>query len=234
LLGEVNNVTSGTNACFNWSPLLDATQYEWYTELFDGDNTTTGAIWTFSTPAAGPLPVDLINFVAKPENDTRVKISWTTTFELNNSHFDVERSADGNHFTVIGTVPGKGNSGDRVNYSTYDEQPLRGISYYRLRQVDKDGKAATTKTVMVNIGGAEGVVVFPNPTIENKFTIRFNKPVQGKINVEVFDMSGRIQLRKQSSVSNGIMPVNHNLRPGSYIVRVTGNSVNEKILVIVH
>jgi len=55
LLGELNNVTSGSTACINWPGLDVASDYEWYVELYDGQNTTTGPSWTFTTPANSQL-----------------------------------------------------------------------------------------------------------------------------------------------------------------------------------
>jgi len=92
--------------------------------------------WTLSN-ILEPLPVELIRFDAKCENDV-VRLTWTTGSESNNSHFNVERSADGFTFETMGEVPGAGTSQVPVDYLFLDERPL-ALAYYRLRQVDFDG-----------------------------------------------------------------------------------------------
>jgi hypothetical protein len=175
----------------------------------------------------------MINVAARPENNSRVRISWTTTFELNNSHFEIQRSANGSNFTTVASVKSKGNSNGLVDYFVNDEQPLSGTSYYGIKQVDIDGRSTNTRIVSVNMEDAAGVDVYPNPLRENKFTIRFRSAIQGKINVQVFDMSGRMHLSKQENVVSGRLQVDHRLAPGSYVVHITGRTVNEKKLIII-
>ena len=84
------------------------------------------------------LPVELTQFAAKA-NDESVSIDWSTVSESNSDYFKVERSIDGSNFDAIGKVKAQGNSVEQINYSFIDEDPVQGINYYRLRQVDLDG-----------------------------------------------------------------------------------------------
>ena len=90
------------------------------------------------------LPVELLSFIASCDNE-KVKINWSTSSELNNDYFKVEKSRDNNSWEYVTTVPGAGNSNSIINYSIYDEVPynetVQGIepSYYRLKQVDYNG-----------------------------------------------------------------------------------------------
>src|SRR6185436_3568977 len=83
-------------------------------------------------------PIELIYFDAKLA-EGHVELSWATATELNNDFFTVERSADGTHFEEVLRKPGAGNSTVTLYYSDFDEMPLHGYSYYRLKQTDYDG-----------------------------------------------------------------------------------------------
>lgn len=92
--------------------------------------------WTLSN-ILEPLPVELLRFDAVCDKD-RVRLAWTTGSESSNSHFVIERSADGSLFEAIGQMQGAGNSQTPHDYLFVDERPF-GLAYYRLRQVDFDG-----------------------------------------------------------------------------------------------
>ncbi len=85
------------------------------------------------------LPIKLIAFDVQTRNDINF-IFWTTGSEINNDYFEVLRSQNGKSFNSIGEVNGKGNSFSNIDYSFEDEDPLNGTSYYRLKQIDFDGK----------------------------------------------------------------------------------------------
>ena len=86
-----------------------------------------------------PLPISLLDFNVRPVLN-QVEITWTTASETNNDFFTVERSQDGREFIPIGVVDGAGNSNTILNYKLMDADPYVGISYYRLKQTDFDGK----------------------------------------------------------------------------------------------
>lgn len=88
---------------------------------------------------AGTLPVKLVKFTAKAESNS-VLINWETAQEVNNKGFELERSADGKIFLPLGDVASKGNSNTLTVYTLHDKNPLNGTSYYRLKQIDLDGK----------------------------------------------------------------------------------------------
>lgn len=128
-----------------------------------GNNTTAynispGAGSVFTTGTFVILPVTLIAFEVQLQSTDAVKVSWSTATEINNSFFEVERSADGINFSTIGSVAGKVNSTSRVDYNIIDATPQQGINYYRLKQIDRDGnfkffnvKSITVPTVKLRI-----------------------------------------------------------------------------------
>ncbi|MDB5192656.1 MAG: hypothetical protein JWQ96_2219, partial [Segetibacter sp.] len=90
------------------------------------------------------LPITLINFDAEPRGND-VLVTWSTATEINNKHFLIERSADGRNFTAIATINSQGNYTRTNNYQFVDAAPLKGTSYYRIRQVDNDDKFTFSK-----------------------------------------------------------------------------------------
>ncbi|SEJ59660.1 Por secretion system C-terminal sorting domain-containing protein [Dyadobacter sp. SG02] len=173
-----------------------------------------------------PLPVTLVSFTGKAVENT-VALNWATTEEINASHFEVQRSSDARNFEPIGQVDAKGDSKVIVNYAFADQMPLAETNYYRLKQVDRDGTFAFSKTISIRFEAAIGIKVYPNP-VTDILRIESGAALQS---VEIFRADG-------SKVTRIAAPVDHaaaslqNLReidlrgqkPGIYIVIVNGKS----------
>lgn len=148
-----------------------------------------------STPcdATNTLPVELVKFSADPVNDETVIIKWTTASEINNDYFVVERSKDGINFTPVDSLDahGNGNSTDMQNYSYLDENPYSGVSYYRLRQVDKDGTTSYSNIENVNFEGLEIVSLFPNPT-NGEININITSSEEETVQLKIYDAIGKL------------------------------------------
>ena len=110
------------------------------------------------------LPVTLTHFDASRTTKSSINLSWTTANELNNDHFDVQRSATGDAFETIGSVKGQGNSITAHDYTFVDSRPLAGLSYYRLRQVDADGSSDYSPVATVQSAAGQKAIAFPNPS----------------------------------------------------------------------
>ncbi len=131
--------------------------------------------WASTYRPQGPLPVTLIYFNASKNSPTSSLLSWQTSQETNSSHFDVERSNDAVAFSKIGTVGAAGNSSLAISYSFIDNNPLSGMNYYRLKQVDLDGHFIYTPARLVRFEelNAATVKYYPNPT-KNILTIELS------------------------------------------------------------
>ncbi len=154
-----------------------------------------GALQTLSIISAdcNTLPVTMINFSASPK-DQSVQLQWSTAYESNNKGFDVERSTNGSNWTAIGFVNGVGNSTSTSHYNYLDAHLASGRYFYRLKQIDLDGRTEYSTVVSAVIGGSSGFVLeqnYPNP-FHNETTIRFSLPQQSKVNLSVFDVNGRL------------------------------------------
>lgn len=111
------------------------------------------------------LPVKLLNFTAQKQNNTTL-LQWQTANEINNSYFNIERSTDSKTFSSIGTKQGL-NTAATNNYSFTDNTPLKGINYYRLKQVDKDGKFTYSGIASVEFIDGGLFAITPNPANDN-------------------------------------------------------------------
>ena len=124
----------------------------------NGDRFTLG-----NTDASSPLPVELVMFKASPLRDA-IKLNWTTASELNNDYFNIERSSDAEQWVSIATIAGVGTTNETNTYETMDYQPIEGVSYYRLKQTDFDGKISFSPIERVDFVGQNSIQVFPNPS----------------------------------------------------------------------
>jgi hypothetical protein len=142
------------------------------------------------TVPAYTLPVKLLSFSGRAAG-TANQLTWVTTSEQNSAHFNVLRSVDGNVFSSIGKINAAGNSVKEAMYSFTDEKPLSGTNYYRLSQVDKDGKATASATIAVKRQGKQpslSIVSF------NKYQIVLSaySPAQQTVHVKITDVAGRL------------------------------------------
>lgn len=112
------------------------------------------------------LPISLISFNVTKNANRTVNINWTTATENNNDYFTVQRSLDGINWYNIQSIDGSGNSNVLLSYTTADSEPLPGISYYRLKQTDFDGKYeySEIKSIDMNDYQLSFVQIYPNPT----------------------------------------------------------------------
>ena len=139
---------------------------------------------------ANSLPVTLTEFTGK-EKDGDVELKWTTETEINNKYFDVERSLDGSHFESIGKVTGAGNTTLTQHYGLVDRNAANGVNYYRLKQVDFDGKFTYSQVVAVKVTRINALLkVYPNPAI-NQITAEYKGFANTKVQVQLIDNYGR-------------------------------------------
>jgi len=179
---------------------------------------------------ASPLPISLLSFTAKLNSKKHVDVAWVTLTETNNDYFTVERSGNGIDFKGIAEKDGAGNSTTALHYSEKDMNPLKGISYYRLKQTDFDGAFSYSDVVPVNNTGSSGdVLVYPNPATEY-ILISFNpgEIIPAECQFELYDSNGKKvmggALSTFTTVTENTFRVNRNgIANGSYIFRLLSN-----------
>jgi len=185
----------------------------------------------FGFASSTTLPVVLAQFIASKQSDGSVKLSWTTSQEVNAGYYDVERSGDQSGWTKIGSVPAKGNSSIATNYTLFDKFPLDGTGYYRLKMVDLDGKYVYSKTVSVSSDkNALPLVIYNNP-FTDMIRLKVNVNRAQNLTMTVSDILGKTYIRQSIQAQAGDNLVN--LQPaviggsGMYILRITGDSYNQ-------
>ncbi|GAB4253042.1 MAG: hypothetical protein Kow0079_08320 [Vicingaceae bacterium] len=191
---------------------------------------------------SGPLPIELLNFEVNI-NAEQVDITWTTASETNNDYFLVEKSIDGKSWQVVVKTQGAGNSSQILDYFEVDYEPIEGISYYRLKQVDFNGEYTYSNIVPVKYipvdQSTSDINIFPNPIIagEVDLTIEF-KAMEGKeILVVLRDIKGQEYYSKVTVVyqDNQIIavPLQNDLAAGVYLVTATSeDKIYSKKLIV--
>jgi hypothetical protein len=197
---------------------------------------TTFSPFTFASNSGGsnPLPVELTSFTAK-KKESHIILQWTTSTEINNDRFEIERSFDGESFTQIGSITGNGNTNQVISYQFTDRLPLMGISFYRLKQVDYDGAFEYSSTITVQIEDEFGlnVIIAPNPTTRNNIQIGVQASGNQPIHISLIDLSGKVLYARFYEVDqiSGFIKVHpmEVIKSGLYILKVSQGD-SKKIL----
>jgi hypothetical protein len=166
----------------------------------------------------------------------QVRLDWSTASEQNNTGFYIERRMGNAPWSVQGFVPtaaGAGNSETLLNYQWSERNTLPGVSQYRLRQVDLDGKALFSEVRLVKGLAQEGVLqVFPNPTQDGSIRVVVNGQ-NNPVDIQLVDMNGRIVRQVLNTTGNEIRI--SGLSSGIYTLRVrmreTSTIVSTKVMV---
>jgi hypothetical protein len=167
------------------------------------------------------LPIELVSFSAACELKT-IKLKWSTASEINNDYYSVERSGDAINFESIGTIDGSGSSATAHQYSFVDEQPLPGVNYYRLKQVDFDGTSTYSSVQSTICTSQLGLFVYPNPS-HDVTHLQIQSSSSKEVSCVVASMSGEIVLNEVIKLSGPIDEIlfdNSKVTPGIYDVMV--------------
>jgi hypothetical protein len=182
-------------------------------------NNNFGVYFTdFSAPAY-LLPVDLMSFEAN-QTGKHVNLKWITASEKNNSHFEVQRSKDGEAWLTLGTVEGSGSSDEMNVYQFMDMNPMSGINYYRLKQVDFNGDENYSDLREVFIGGTlpDKVSIYPNPA-GNFVNVDIPADVE-TVKTEIRTVDGRVLMNNTyNNTTQAAVSIEH-LTPGMYYIHI--------------
>jgi hypothetical protein len=177
------------------------------------------------------LPVEFLSFYGEAQTHCNT-LNWVTGSELNSSHFVVEHSKNGVAFEAIAQVSAAGMALNGKSYQTKDYKPYEGQTYYRLKQVDIDGKYRYSDVISVHNTKAsvfEIVGAYPNPTRDD-FNVQVFSPVAGTVRYEVIDIRGTVLLDKSFVSKGGVDQLQiqaGQFGHGVYIVRMTSETSGE-------
>jgi len=178
-----------------------------------------------------PLPIELVSFNANL-NGTYVDLTWETASEINNDYFVVERATEDLDWKPILTVTGAGNSNSLLTYSDKDRNPMEGLSYYRLKQVDFDGQFSYSEPVAVfnkQIQNTDDVFMYPNPSTSGSVFIRIPEGTEGyHTEIRLFDLSGKLISAEHYGANTDIQELIYgDLTPGIYLVHISSQVLKE-------
>jgi subtilisin-like proprotein convertase family protein len=205
-------------------------------DYYDSDGgSLTGWGLRICSNVATPLPVNWLSFTGQKGDNNTVALQWSTANEVNNHHYEIERSVDGVNFSSTGNMASGNNPSMLQQYYFTDLKPYAGASYYRLKQIDKDGHFTYSAIVKITLESNSLLwTVYPNPA-HTQSTIRVLSNMN-KVNIALVDASGKMVYRYYlPSVRAGeqiSLPVN-NLAKGIYLLKVetaTG-AKSDKIIV---
>lgn len=172
------------------------------------------------------LPVELTYFKGE-QTGAFVSLHWRTTTERDNAYFEVEKSDDGWHWVGVGRVEGRGTTNEATNYDLLDNHPFPGINYYRLRQVDIDGKEEYLEVVSIDLRNLEdfgNLRLAPNPATTHLQLS--NVELADFDYLQVNDQHGRQVLMTHDLASS--LEIGH-LEPGIYILQLKGASTTQTL-----
>lgn len=162
--------------------------------------------------------------------DDEVLVQWSTASEYNSSYFAVERSLDGIHFDVIGTVNAQGNSQTTHHYLFRDKDPINAVRYYRLRQFDMDGASEKSTIRSSECNTSELITFYPNPS-DGKSVLMLSLDQKTDIGYSVVDDKGKLVSQGERTME-GISSIDLDLtdvNPGVYYIQVHVGDYTEVI-----
>lgn len=201
-------------------------------------------VWAFGpkfplTIIDEPVPVELASFNVE-QNGNKAFIKWTTSTELNNKGFEVQRNYSGS-WKTIGFVHGKGTTTEKTTYTFVDKNPGNGMILYRLKQVDFNGKFKYSDVAELNVENIplyfELIQNYPNP-FNPTTRIQYQLPVNSKVTLKIYNIQGReIETLVNEFQQAGYKEVQFDastLSSGVYIYNLTaGNSFSTKKMTVV-
>ena len=199
-------------------------------------NSSIGRFMIEGVLTASTVPLDFISFGGKLSEEN-VVLNWKTANEVNTKNFVIQRSINGEVYENIGLIDALSNSRTTNNYSFNDLNVTKLNSkalFYRLKQVDKDGKSKLSNVIRVSLTKDNNIIsaIYPNPATKS-INLSFNSPITEKVSLIVNDLSGKNVLQNNLSVIAGTNNLSLNvegLPSGTYFIKVICSSGCEKAI----
>ncbi|MBF35622.1 MAG: hypothetical protein CL838_00190, partial [Crocinitomicaceae bacterium] len=187
----------------------DGSEWDQLTTTATSGNTVTATATSFSPFTQGSggsaLPIDLVSFTGVCENN-ETEIEFVVASQINNDYFSIYRSTNVTDWNLVGEIEGAGNTNTQLTYKWIDNNPLSGVSYYKLAQTDYDGtsEAFSPIAVMCEASAIDGYSVYPNPANEVLNIDLELENFQGDdVSIEVIDINGKIIQLQQVQLNRG-------------------------------
>jgi len=182
---------------------------------------------------AANLPVHFTSFNGRVK-DGQSFLTWTTAEEQNNSYFEVQKSTNGSNYTSIGKVTPKGGLNNQYDFT--DGSTLASVNYYRLKQVDLDGRSMFSKVLILRSNLEKfSVKAGPNPFAGN-ISLFYQLEKEEALQIRLYDQGGRTVKQYTTRGGAGVNTYNitdlNNLPKGNYTLELTGETVKHRQQVI--
>ena len=187
-----------------------------------------------ATPGDCPpvsLAITLTNFDAT-SIDGAVMLEWSTENETNNDFFSIEHSVDGRDFTELNTIVGAGTSAEKLNYEYKHADAVSGINYYRLKQVDFDGRYSYTDVKSVDVKSTNTISVLPT-LVSNEMKVRLSENLKDDAQINIYDITGQLVVETLMNRDNNNLDLNvSSLNSGTYflILNIGGDIHSTKFM----
>ena len=211
-----------------WTEIAAANSITGDQIVFTNQTISADGYYTLATKdfTVSPLPVELVSFDAALA-ERKVVLNWQTASELNSNYFDVLRSIDGQSWASIGTVPANGSSQVTVDYSLVDASPMKGVSYYRLKQVDLNGDFHLSDIRSINNSSkVNQVKIYPNPTDKGLVTVVSDEPISSLL---IYNALGKVVFETNIDSDDTYLLDTQSFESGMYWINLNGE--NYKLIV---
>jgi hypothetical protein len=209
----------------------------WESPLGSGNqsqNTVTRTgITNFSPFAIGPigtpLPLKFGDFKVYEKNNN-LFVDWSSYDEVNVNHFEIERSQTGQQFTTVGRLNAKGSNGNKTDYNWIDTAPFKGVSFYRIKEVDIDMKSKYSTILRIDLSQSNSeLTLFPNPVVDRKVSIQAGNISKGQYKISVSNLNGKKlydqTLDHPGGVISQVIQFPAETPPGIYSLCVNGDGL---------
>ncbi len=230
---NLNDFAAGSLAINNYNELIAVGRFR---DTADFD--PTDSIYNLTTSGYGTLfilkwnqkttfPLHLLTFTAKRANTTNL-LNWTTAQEVNTDRFEIERSYNGREFRKIGVV-----KAGNTTYTFTDNNPLKGVNYYRLKMMDKDGQFTYSPIRQLTINNSPLTInIFPNPA-HNKLQLQIESDKKVALKMDIITQDGKVVLSSNMAAAAGSLLRSINiaaLQSGTYFLRVTSSAGEQNVV----
>lgn len=196
----------GNNTCATFSGL----------DFIQGEDSANNMVDKIVCVYSGVLPISYLSPPKSILDEHQTQITWSVATQLNNQKYIIEHSKDGRTFSPIVDIAGDGKSNETKHYEYIHTTPSIGINYYRIKQVDYDGKHSYSNIASVRYDGNGSINIYPNPaTSEVTITTKITASLQ------ITDVYGRILLNQD--ISDGQNTINISALPSGILIFVVGD-----------
>ncbi|MBS1737428.1 MAG: T9SS type A sorting domain-containing protein, partial [Bacteroidetes bacterium] len=200
-------------------------------QLFNGAGTLVSLSDTVTSITSEVLPLTWASFNVVKQNKEAL-LNWVTFQESNTDHFIVEKSKDGIHFNEINRLLSAGNTSGTTSYSIIDYSPFAGLNYYRIAQIDRNGKLGYSPVRTLDFDRPKNLItVTPNPAKDKiLITIENNSAL---LNATMVNVLGETILQNSIKQERNQIDIS-SLPSGIYFLKITGKDINEVKKIVKH